>query len=58
MTQNLHLVIDYTNMGTIYTPKLTSQDHHQAQTPGDWMTGLLHVKHHGQGHHTQGDGPL
>ena len=43
MTQSLHLVIDYTNMGTIHEPKLTSQDRHQAQTAGDWMTGLPHV---------------
>ena len=47
----------YTNMGTILEPKLTSQDHHQAQTPRDFMTGLLHVSQHGPGHHAQADDP-
>ena len=41
MTQSLHLVIDYTNMGTILELKLTSQDNHQAQTPHDFLSGLV-----------------
>ena len=35
-------------MGTILEPKLLSQDHHQAQMPRDFITGLLHVPHHEQ----------
>ena len=41
MTQSLHLVIDYTSMGTILELKLTSQDNHQAQTPRDFLSGLV-----------------
>ena len=41
MTQSLHLVIDYTNMGTILELKLTSQDNHQTQTPRDFLSGLV-----------------
>ena len=33
---------DYTNIETILDPKLRTQDHKQAQTPGDTSTGLLH----------------
>ena len=40
-------------MGTILDPKLTSQDHKQAQTPVDTTTGLLHIHPLGQGHHAQ-----
>ena len=40
-------------MGTILEPKLTSQDHQQAQTPIDTITGLLHSQHVGQGHHAK-----
>ena len=41
MTQSLHLVIDYTTMGAILELKLTSQDNHQAQTPRDFLSGLV-----------------
>ena len=41
MTQSFHLVIDYTTMGTILELKLTSQDNHQAQTPRDFLSGLI-----------------
>ena len=41
MTQSLHLVIDYTIMVTILELKLTSQDNHQAQTPHDFLSGLV-----------------
>ena len=33
-------------MGTILELKLISQDHHQAQMPRDFVTGLLHVPQH------------
>ena len=33
---------DYTNIGTILDPKLTTEDRKQAQTPVDSTTGLLH----------------
>ena len=41
MTQSLHLVMDYTNMGTILELKLTSQGNHQAQTLHDFLSGLV-----------------
>ena len=44
-------------MGTILEPKLTSQDHQQAQTPIDTITGLLHILHVGQGHLAQAIDP-
>ena len=33
---------DYTSIGTILDPKLTTQDHKQAQTPVDPTMVLLH----------------
>ena len=44
-------------MGTILEPKLTSQDHQQAQTPVDTILGLLHMHHVGLGHHAQAIDP-
>ena len=40
-------------MRTILEPKLTSQDHQQAQTPFDTTTGVWHLHHVGQSHHVQ-----
>ena len=39
---------DYTSIGTILDPKLTTEDRKQAQTPVDPTTGLLHNHQHGK----------
>ena len=43
----------YASMETILNPKLTSQDHKQAQTTVGITTGLLHTQYCRQGHHAQ-----
>ena len=44
----LSLPKDDTGIGTIFDPKLTTEDHKQAQTPIDPITGLLHNHQHGK----------
>ena len=39
---------DYTSIGIILDPKLTTQDCKQAQTPIDPTTGLLHNQQYGK----------
>ena len=39
---------DYTSIGTIPDPKLTTEDRKQAQTPIDPTTGLVYNHQHGK----------